>query len=134
MAPADADAVFFWSTKRLSYRLVVLTIAQGGSRWPPYAGLLSSTLTYVEKVRAQFLSLHHPILANHAFPTRRQIGLFCADFRPLISRIWVSASVGLFWWQFLAPCLCIQKFRSRRPGLSAEFDRTCTRFPTFGPP
>ena len=57
MAPADADAVFFRSTKRLSYRLVVLTIAQGGSRWPPYAGLLSSTLTYVEKVRAQFLSL-----------------------------------------------------------------------------
>jgi hypothetical protein len=65
----DADAVFFWSTKRLSYRLVVLTIAQGGSRWPPYAGLLSSTLTYVEKVRAQFLSLRH-IGLRPVFSTR----------------------------------------------------------------
>jgi hypothetical protein len=29
-----------------------------------------------------------------------------------------------FWWRFLAPCLRIQKFRSRRPGSSAKFDRT----------
>src|SRR5882724_888708 len=81
MAPADADAVFFWSTKRLSYRLVVLTIAQGGSRWPPYAGLLSSTLTYVEKVRAQFLSLRHKCALCLYY---NKIFLFLSQGRPQI--------------------------------------------------
>jgi hypothetical protein len=43
----------------------------------------------------------------------------------------VSEGVCAFWWRFLAPCLCIQKFRSRRPGLSAKFDRTCIRNSDF---
>src|SRR6266404_4139611 len=68
---------------------------------------------------------HHPVLANHAFPMRRQIGRFCGDFRPLISRIWVSASVGVVWWRFLAPCLCIQKFRSRRLGFERAYSGFC---------
>ena len=75
--------------------------------------------------------LHHPVSANRAFPTRRQIGRFCGHFRPLISRIFVSAGVYAFWWRFLAPRLCIQKFRSRQPGLSAKSDRTCTRNSDF---
>src|SRR6266446_6298085 len=58
---------------------------------------------------------HHPVSANRPFPIRRQIGPFCADFRPLASRILVSARVDAFWLRFLAPRLRIQKFRSRRP-------------------
>src|SRR5258708_38826887 len=59
--------------------------------------------------------LHHPVSANRPFPRRRQIGPFCADFRPLPSRILVSARVDAFWLRFLAPRLRIQTFRSRRP-------------------
>src|SRR5258708_7655790 len=70
---------------------------------------------------------HHPVLANRAFPTQRQIGRFCADFRPLISRIWVSPSVGVAWWRFLAPCLRIQKFRSPAAGLEREVRPHCAR-------
>jgi hypothetical protein len=33
----------------------------------------------------------------------------------------------------LAPCLCIQKFRSRRPGSDAKSDRTCARIPRLAP-
>src|SRR5258706_10354454 len=63
---------------------------------------------------------HHPVSANRPFPIRRQIGPFCADFRPLASRILVSARVDAFWLRFLAPRLRIQKFRSRRPGFQRE--------------
>jgi hypothetical protein len=63
---------------------------------------------------------HHPVSANRRFPIRRQIGRFCGDFRPLNSRILVSAGGRAFWRRFLAPGLCIQKFRSRRPALSAK--------------
>src|SRR5258706_6293658 len=65
---------------------------------------------------------HHPVSANRVFPALRRIARFCGDFRPLISRIFVSVGVHPFWWRFLAPCLRIQKFRSRRPGSSAERD------------
>ena len=68
--------------------------------------------------------LHHPVSANRTFPIRRQIGPFSGDFRPLTSRILVSAYGGAFEWGLLAPCLRIQKFRSRRPGLSAKFGGT----------
>src|SRR6202011_2935546 len=46
--------------------------------------------------------LHHPVLANRAFPARRQIGRFCGDFRALIFRIFVSVDAQPFWWRFLA--------------------------------
>ena len=65
--------------------------------------------------------LHHPISANRTFPIRRRIGRFCGDFRPLNSRIWSLWAVGAFWRRSLAPCLRIQKFRSRRAGLSTKF-------------
>jgi hypothetical protein len=71
--------------------------------------------------------LHHPVSANRAFPARRQIARFCGDFRPLISRIFVSASVHAFEWRFLAPCLRMQKFRSRRAGLESEVQPQSTR-------
>src|SRR5258707_11720212 len=53
--------------------------------------------------------------ANRAFLARRQIGRFWGHFWPLISRILVSEGVHAPCRRFLAPCLCIQKFRSRRP-------------------
>src|SRR6266849_2990612 len=61
-----------------------------------YAGTRWSTLAYTEKVRPQFLSLHHPVSANRTFPARRRIARFCGDFRPLSSRILVSAGVREF--------------------------------------
>jgi hypothetical protein len=63
-------------------------------------------------------------------PPRR----FCREFRPLNSRFLVSAGVSAFEWPFLALRLCIQKFRSRRPFLSAKLDRTAPGIPTFEPP
>src|SRR5258708_6754789 len=74
---------------------------------------------------------HHPVSANRTFPIRRQIGPFCGDFRPLTSRILVSAGVYPFRWRFLAPCLRIQKFRSRRPALSVKSDCTSPRKSAF---
>ena len=47
--------------------------------------------------------LHHPVSANRTFPIRGQIGPFCGDFRPLISRIFVSVSAHPFWWRYLGP-------------------------------
>jgi hypothetical protein len=49
---------------------------------------------------------------------------FYVDFRPFSFRIFVSVCVCAFKWRLLAPCLRIQKFRSRRLDLSAKFDRT----------
>ena len=74
---------------------------------------------------------HHPVFANPTFPIRRQIGRFCGDSRPLNSRILVSVGVRAFWWRFLAPCLRIQKFRSRRPGSGANSGRICSRNSDF---
>src|SRR5260370_13401274 len=79
-------------------------------------------------------SHHHPVSANLAFPARRRIARFCGDFRPLSSRILVSAGVRAFERRFLALRLCIQKFRSRRPWLSARPDSPPPRIPTFEPP
>src|SRR6202011_4989443 len=73
----------------------------------------------------------HPVSANRTFSTRGQIGRICGDFRPLNSRILVSAGGRAFWRRFLAPRLSIQKFRSRRQGLSAKFDRTSTHNSDF---
>jgi hypothetical protein len=78
--------------------------------------------------------LHHPVSANRAFPARRQIGRFCGHFRRLNSRILVSVGVRAFWRRLLAPCLCIQKFRSRRPWLSAQSERGRSRIPGFALP
>src|SRR6202022_1501699 len=75
--------------------------------------------------------LHHPVSANRTFPIRRQLGPFCGDFRPLTSRILVSAAVYAFRWRFLAPCLRIQKFRSRRRALSVKSDCTSPRKSAF---
>ena len=75
--------------------------------------------------------LHHPVSANRAFPSRRQIGRFCGHFRPLISRISVSVSAHPFWWRYLGACLRIQKFRYRRPGLGPKSGRTCSRNSAF---
>src|SRR5258708_663060 len=69
---------------------------------------------------------HHPVLANRVFPAQRQIGRFCGDFRPLISRIFVSVSAHPFWRRYLGACLRIQKFRSRRPGSGTKSGRTCS--------
>ena len=74
---------------------------------------------------------HHPVLANRAFPAQRQIGRFCGDFRPLISRIFVSVSAHPFWWRYLGACLRIQKFRSRRPGSGTKSGRPCSRNSAF---
>src|SRR5260221_11250696 len=76
---------------------------------------------------------HHPVLANRAFPAQRQIGRFCGDFRPLISRIFVSVSAHPFWWRYLGACLRNQKFRSRRPGLGPKSGRTSSRNSAFHP-
>ena len=76
--------------------------------------------------------LHHPVSANRAFPARRPIGRFCGHFRRLNSRILVSVGVRAFWWRLLAPCLCIQKFRSRKPWLSVKSDRTTSKLAAAG--
>ncbi len=68
--------------------------------------------------------LRHPVSANHTFPGRRQIGRFCGDFRPLTSRVLVSVGAHPLRRRFLARCLCINKFRSRRPWLSARSERS----------
>src|SRR5258708_40103580 len=55
---------------------------------------------------------------------RRQIGPFCADFRPLPSRISVSARVELFGGDFWRP---VSASKNSVPGdrvFSAKFDRT----------
>src|SRR6266446_10360817 len=65
-------------------------------------------------------------LANRTFPIRLRIGRFCGDFRPLTSWILVSADVRAFLVAILALCLCIQKFRSRQPGLEHEVGPHCT--------
>src|ERR1700730_2949822 len=70
--------------------------------------------------------------ANRTFPIRSQIGPFCADFRPLPSRILVSARVGAFWLRFLAPRLHIQKFRSQRLRRELASDRITLAIPAFG--
>src|SRR5258708_27886914 len=49
--------------------------------------------------------LHHPVSADRPFSIQRRIGRFCGDFRPLTSRILVSAGVRAFCRLFLAPCL-----------------------------
>src|SRR6267378_3423309 len=67
---------------------------------------------------------HHPVSANRTIPIRGQIGPFCGHFWPLVSQIFVSEGVHTFWRRFLAPCLCIQKFRSRQPWLSAKSERS----------
>jgi hypothetical protein len=72
---------------------------------------------------------HHPVLANRVFPAQRQIGRFWGDFRPLISRIFVSVSAHPFRRRYLGACLCIQKFRSRRPGSGTKSGR----IPRFAP-
>src|SRR6266404_8106005 len=75
---------------------------------------------------------HHPVSTNRTFPARRQIGRFCGHSRRLKSRILVSVGVRAFWWRLLAPCLCIQKFRSRRPWLSAEVRTRLKPYSGFG--
>ena len=76
---------------------------------------------------------HHPVSANRTFPIRGQIGPFCGHFWPLVSQIFVSEGVHTFWRWFLAPCLCIQKFRSRQPWLNRAFLRgfPTAHFPDF---
>jgi hypothetical protein len=51
-----------------------VAIAHGGSKQPPYAGLLSSTLAYVEKVRSQFLSLRQ--LTAAVYSLRELVGKY----------------------------------------------------------
>src|SRR5260370_11705698 len=68
--------------------------------------------------------LHHPVSANRAFPARRQVRRFCGDFRPLTSRVFSLCRRSRFSLRFLAPCLCIHKFRSRRPGSGEKSERT----------
>ncbi len=63
---------------------------------------------------------HHPVFANRTFPIRRRIGRFRGEFRPLTCGTLVSARAHVFLRGFLAPCLCIPKGRSRRPGLGRE--------------
>src|SRR5260370_643982 len=41
-------------------------------------------------------SPYHPVSANRTFPARRRIARFCGGFRPLSSRILVSAGVLAF--------------------------------------
>jgi hypothetical protein len=76
---------------------------------------------------------HHPVSANRRTPGRRQIGRFWRDFRRLNSRLSVSAGAQPFSWRFWAACLCISKFRSRRPCLSTNLDRTNHENPTSRP-
>src|SRR5712671_1197348 len=64
---------------------------------------------------------HHPVLANHAFPTRRQIGRFCADFRVLNSWIFVSVGVRAFVDDFWRP---VSASKNSVPG-----GRACARSP-----
>jgi hypothetical protein len=76
---------------------------------------------------------HHPVFVNRRFPARRQTGRFCGDFRPLTSRILVSAGVQASRRRSRAPCLRIQKFRSRRPRSGANSNRLRGRNCEFEP-
>jgi hypothetical protein len=60
---------------------------------------------------------------------------YCKKVNPelLNSRVLVSAGVRAFEWRFLASCLCIRKFRSRRRVLSARSARSCSRISGFAP-
>src|SRR5258705_7926036 len=75
---------------------------------------------------------HHPVLANHAFPTRRQIGRFCADFRVLNSWIFVSVGVRAFVDDFWRPVSASKnsvpggRACARSPGAVAAAFRVCT--------
>jgi hypothetical protein len=104
----------------LSLRMKIPFLAQGGDWFGDWV------------VGPQFEPnyLHHPVSVNRRFPIRSQTGRFCGDFRPLNSRVLVSAGVRALEWRFLALRLCIQKFRSRRPGSSVKLDRTAPGIPT----
>ena len=87
------------------------------------------------QVRDQFAhdcAHHHPVLANHAFPTRRQIGRFCADFRVLNSWIFVSVGVRAFVDDFWRPVSASKnsvpggRACARSPGAVAAAFRVCT--------
>src|SRR5260370_3608261 len=48
---------------------------------------------------------HHPVSANRTFPIRGQIGPFCGDFRPALSRILslrAFAHFGCGFWRFVS--------------------------------
>ena len=59
---------------------------------------------------------HHPVPPNPRFPTRVKTGRFCGDFRRYCSPLLVSGEPCGLSWRILASRLCIQKFRSPRPG------------------
>src|SRR5712675_406625 len=73
-----------------------------------------------------------PTTSNHAFPTRRQIGRFCADFRVLNSWIFVSVGVRAFVDDFWRPVSASKnsvpggRACARSPGAVAAAFRVCT--------
>ena len=59
-------------------------------------------------------SAHHPVVLNRRNRLRPEIGHFCGDIRRPCSAFSVSEDIRSLSGLFLAPGLCIQKFRSRR--------------------
>jgi hypothetical protein len=53
------------------------------------------------------------------------VARFCGDFRPLISRIFVSVSAHPFWWRFLA---AVSASKNSVPGGPAQGAGSCSAF------
>ncbi len=64
--------------------------------------------------------LNTKVLPNRGFPSRLKRGRFCGHFRQYCSLLFVSGDTCGLSGRFLASCLCIQKFRSRRLGSSGN--------------
>jgi hypothetical protein len=75
--------------------------------------------------------LHHPVSASHPFSSRRQIGRFCGDFRPLTSGTLVSAGVHAFWDDFWRPVSASKNSVPSSRAMSARLDRTAPRNSDF---
>ena len=76
--------------------------------------------------------LHHPVSANHSFPSRRQIGRFCGDFRPLTSRTLFSAGVRPFRDDFWRPVSASKNPVPNSQGFEREVGPHCTQFRLLG--
>jgi hypothetical protein len=73
--------------------------------------------------RDQFVSdctHHHPVFPNRRNRRRLEIGRFCGDIRRPRCGLPVSVDICGLSSRFLASCLCIQKFRSRRLGIEPQ--------------
>jgi hypothetical protein len=72
------------------------------------------------------------ILRNRKSRRRLAIGRFCGDFRRYRSPLPVSGDPCGLLSRFLAPSLCIQKFRSRRQGFDGQCRSAAGNFGSLG--